>query len=214
VKKAYDDAVVAIYQNGERLMPGNGYPMRLLVPGYQGNMNVKFLRRIKAIDQPAMTFFETKNYSQILPGGKTWRFHFLMEVKSFITHPSFGHTLKEPGYYAISGVAYSGTGRIAKVMVSADGGKSWGEAVLQGPVQDKAFTRFTMPWRWDGQPAVLQSRAWDEAGNAQPLRAEFVASRGQTTKPLTTPLAFPNQHYNSITSWGVDSKGEIKHVYA
>jgi sulfane dehydrogenase subunit SoxC len=214
VKKAYDDAMVAIYQNGERLMPGNGYPMRLLVPGYQGNMNVKFLRRLKAVDQPAYSYFETKNYSQVLPGGKTWRFHFLMEVKSFITHPSFGHTLKEPGYYAISGVAYSGTGRIAKVMVSADGGKSWGEAALQGPVHDKAFTRFTMPWRWDGQPAVLQSRAWDEAGNAQPLRAEFVAARGQTTKPLATPLAFPNQHYNSITSWGIDSKGEIKHVYA
>jgi sulfane dehydrogenase subunit SoxC len=214
VKKAYDDALVAIYQNGERLMPGNGYPMRLLVPGYQGNMNVKFLRRIKAIDQPAMTFFETKNYSQILPGGKTWRFHFLMEVKSFITHPSFGHSLKEPGYYAISGVAYSGAGRIAKVMVSADGGKSWGEAALQGPVHDKAFTRFTLPWRWDGQPAILQSRAWDEAGNVQPLRADFVAARGQTGKPLATPLAFPNQHYNSLTSWAVDSKGEIKHVYA
>ena len=134
--------MVAIYQNGERLMPGNGYPMRLLVPGYQGNMNVKFLRRIKVVDQPAYTFFETKNYSQILPGGKTWRFHFLMEVKSFITHPSFGHNLKEPGFYAISGVAYSGAGRIAKVMVSADGGKSWGEAALQGPVHDKAFTRF------------------------------------------------------------------------
>ena len=214
MKKAYDDAIVAIYQNGERLMPGNGYPMRLLVPGYQGNMNVKFLRRIKVVEQPAMTFFETKNYSQILPGGKTWRFHFLMEVKSFITHPSFGQSLKEPGYYAISGVAYSGAGRIAKVMVSADGGKSWGEAALQGPVHDKAFTRFTMPWRWDGQPAVLQSRAWDEAGNVQPLRAEFVAARGQTNKPLATPLAFPNQHYNSLTSWGIDSKGEIKHVYA
>src|SRR6516162_4134337 len=141
VKKAYDDALVAIYQNGERLMPGNGYPMRLLVPGYQGNMNVKFLRRIKAIDQPAMTFFETKNYSQVLPGGKTWRFHFLMEVKSFITYPSLSHQLKEPGLYTITGVAYSGTGRISKVMVSADGGKSWGEAALQGPVQDKAFTR-------------------------------------------------------------------------
>jgi sulfane dehydrogenase subunit SoxC len=214
MKKAYDDAIVAIYQNGERLMPGNGYPMRLLVPGYQGNMNVKFLRRIKVVEQPAMTFFETKNYSQILPGGKTWRFHFLMEVKSFITHPSFGQSLKEPGYYAISGVAYSGAGRIAKVMVSADGGKSWGEAALQGPVHDKAFTRFTMPWRWDGQPAILQSRAWDEAGNVQPLRAEFVAARGQTNKPLATPLAFPNQHYNSLTSWGIDSKGEIKHVYA
>jgi sulfane dehydrogenase subunit SoxC len=214
VKKAYEDALVAIYQNGERLMPGNGYPMRLLLPGYQGNMNVKFLHRIKVIDQPAYSMFETKTYSQILPGGKTWRFHFLMEVKSFITNPSFGHQLKEPGFYAISGVAYSGTGRIARVMVSADGGKSWGEAALQGPVAPKAFTRFVMPWRWDGQPAILQSRAWDEAGNVQPLRADFVAERGQTSQPLATPLAFPNQHYNSITSWAVDNKGEIKHVYA
>jgi sulfane dehydrogenase subunit SoxC len=214
VKKAYDDALVAVYQNGERLMPGNGYPMRLLLPGYQGNMNVKFLRRLKAIDQPAMTFFESKTYSQILPGGRTMRFNFLMQVKSFITHPSLSHTLKEPGFYAISGVAYSGTGRIAKVMVSADGGKSWGEAALQGPVYDKAFTRFVMPWRWDGQPAILQSRAWDEAGNAQPLRAEFVAARGQTKQPVTNPVVFPNQHYNSLTSWAVDSKGEIKHVYA
>jgi len=214
VKKAYDDALIAIYQNGEHLMPGNGYPMRLLLPGYQGNMNVKFLRRLKAIDQPAMTYFETKNYSQVLPGGRTWRFHFLMEVKSFITFPSFGHSLKEPGFYTISGVAYSGTGRIAKVMVSADGGKSWGEAALQGPIHDKAFTRFVMPWHWDGRPAILQSRAWDEAGNVQPLRAEFVAARGETKRPVTSPLLFPNQHYNSITSWGIDSKGGIKHVYA
>src|SRR5215472_4658367 len=214
VKKAYDDALIAIYQNGEHLMPGNGYPMRLLLPGYQGNMNVKYLRRIKAVDQPAMSYFETKTYSQILPGGQTWRFHFLMEVKSFITYPSFGHSLKEPGFYAISGVAYSGTGRIAKVMVSADGGKSWAEAALQGPVHEKAFARFVMPWRWDGQPAILQSRAWDEAGNVQPLRAEFVAARGEASNPVTTPLVFPNQHYNSLTSWGVDSKGEIKHVYA
>ena len=214
VKKAYDAAMVAIYQNGERLMPGNGYPMRLLVPGYQGNMNVKFLRRLKAIDQPAYSYFETKNYSQVLPGGKTWRFHFLMEVKSFITHPSLGHHLAEPGFHAISGVAYSGNGRIAKVMVSADGGKSWAEAALQTPVLPKAFTRFRMPWRWDGSPAVLQSRAWDEAGNVQPTRAEFVAQRGQTKAPVTTPLAFPNQHYNSVTAWGIDGKGEIKHVYA
>jgi sulfane dehydrogenase subunit SoxC len=135
-------------------------------------------------------------------------------VKSFITHPSFGHTLKGPGHYEISGVAYSGNGRIARVMVSADGGKSWAEAALQGPVNPKAFTRFRMPWRWDGQPVVLQSRAWDEAGNVQPLRAEFVAARGQTEKPVTTPLAFPNQHYNSITSWSVDSSGGVKHVYA
>ena len=122
--------------------------------------------------------------------------------------------MKGPGFYEVSGLAYSGNGRIAKVMVSADGGKSWGEAALQGPVQPQAFTRFVMPWRWDGQPAVLMSRAWDESGNAQPLRADFVAARGQTKAPVKSPLAFPNQHYNSITSWGIDSKGEIKHVYA
>jgi sulfane dehydrogenase subunit SoxC len=214
VKKAYDDAIIAIYQNGERLMPGNGYPMRLLLPGYQGNMNVKHLRRIKVIDQPAMSFYESKTYSQIIPGEKMWLFHFLQEVKSFITHPSFGHSLKGPGYYDISGVAYSGNGRIAKVKVSADGGKSWAEAALQEPVQSKAFTRFRMPWRWDGQPAVLQSRAWDESGAVQPLRPEFVAARGQTSRPVASPLAFPNQHFNSLTSWGIESTGSIKHVYA
>jgi sulfane dehydrogenase subunit SoxC len=214
MKKAWDDALVVLYQNGERLMPGNGYPMRLLLPGYQGNMNVKFLRRLKVASQPAMSLFESKQYSQVLPNGKAWRFHFLQEVKSFITHPSFGHRLTKPGSYQISGVAYSGTGRIARVMVSADGGKSWAEAALQGPVHDKAFTRFAMPWRWDGQPVVLQSRAWDEAGNAQPPRAEFVALRGQTKAPVTNPLAFPNQHYNSTTSWSIDPTGEIKHVYA
>ena len=214
IKKALDDAMIALYQNGERIQPGNGYPMRLLLPGYQGNMNVKYVRRIKLIDQPAMSFFESKTYSQILPTGKMWLFHFTQEVKSFITHPSFGHALAGPGFYEISGVAYSGNGRISKVMVSADGGKSWAQAALQEPVMPKAFVRFRMPWRWEGQPAVLQSRASDEAGNVQPTRAEFVAARGQTDKPLTTPLAFPNQHYNSITSWGIDSKGEIKHVYA
>ena len=214
IKKALDDAMIALYQNGERIQPGNGYPMRLLLPGYQGNMNVKYVRRIKLIDQPAMSFFESKTYSQILPTGKMWLFHFTQEVKSFITHPSFGHALQGPGFYEISGVAYSGNGRISKVMVSADGGKSWAQAALQEPVMPKAFVRFRMPWRWEGQPAVLQSRAFDEAGNVQPTRAEFVAARGQTDKPLTTPLAFPNQHYNSITSWGIDSKGEIKHVYA
>jgi sulfane dehydrogenase subunit SoxC len=214
IKKALDDAMIALYQNGERIQPGNGYPMRLLLPGYQGNMNVKYVRRIKLIDQPAMSFFESKTYSQILPNGKMWLFHFTQEVKSFITHPSFGHALKEPGFYEISGLAYSGNGRIAKVMVSADGGKSWAQAALQEPVLPKAFTRFRMPWRWEGQPAILQSRASDEAGNVQPTRAEFVAARGETAKPLATPLGFPNQHYNSITSWGIDSKGEIKHVYA
>src|SRR5882757_5586580 len=211
--KALDDAMIALYQNGERLMPGNGYPMRLLLPGWEGNMNVKFLRRLKLVEAPAMSYYETRTYSQLLPGGKAYRFYFLQEVKSFITQPSHGMALKEPGYYEISGIAYSGAGRIAKVMVSADGGTSWAEAALQTPVLPKAFTRFRMPWKWDGAPAVLQSRAWDESGAVQPTRAEFVALRGETKTPPNV-LGFPNQHYNSVTSWGVGPKGEVKHVYA
>jgi sulfane dehydrogenase subunit SoxC len=213
LKKGYDDAMIAFYQNGERLMPGNGYPMRLLLPGYEGNMNTKFLRRLYITDQPAMTFYETRNYSPLLPDGKAYRFYFVNEVKSFITKPSFGMNLKSPGYYEISGIAYSGSGAITKVLVSADGGKSWGQAAVEGPVSPKAFARFRMPWRWDGQPVVLTSRAWDDSGAAQPLRADFVKLRGETKQPVKSPYAFPNNHYNSLTSWGIDAKGEIKHVY-
>jgi len=213
MKKALDDAMIALYQNGERLMPGNGYPMRLLLPGYEGNMNVKFLRRIKLVEQPALSMYEARTYSPILPSGKAYRFYFLQEVKSFITYPSHGHALKGPGLYEISGIAYSGTGPIEKVMVSADGGQSWAQAALQEPVLSKAFTRFRLPWRWNGGPATLLSRAWDQSGNVQPTRAEFVAARGELTKPPPV-LGFLNQHYNSITSWGVASNGEVKHVYA
>jgi sulfane dehydrogenase subunit SoxC len=213
LKKALDDAMIALYQNGERLMPANGYPMRLLLPGYEGNMNVKYLRRIKLVEEPAMTFWESKTYAQILPNGKAYQFYFLQEVKSFITRPSPGTALKGPGFYEITGIAYSGTGRISKVMVSADGGNSWGMAALQEPVLSKAFTRFRMPWHWDGGPAILQSRAWDEAGNVQPTRAQFVAQRGELKKPPPV-LAFPNQHFNAITSWAVDNLGEVRHVYA
>jgi sulfane dehydrogenase subunit SoxC len=213
IGKALDDAMIALYQNGERLMPANGYPMRLLLPGYEGNMNIKYLRRIKLIEEPAMSYYESRTYSQLLPGGKAYRFYFLQEVKSFITRPSYGQTLKGPGLYEISGVAYSGAGRIAKVAVSADGGQSWAEAALQEPVLSKAFTRFRMPWQFDGTPAILQSRAWDEAGNVQPTRAEFVAQRGELKKEPPV-LAFPNQHFNAITSWGVAHSGEVTHAYA
>src|SRR3989475_6964809 len=209
LKKALDDAMIALYQNGERLMPANGYPMRLLLPGYEGNMNVKYLRRIKLVEGPAMSIWESKTYAQILPNGKAYQFFLLQEVKSFITQPSPGLILKEPGLYEISGIAYSGTGRIAKVMVSADGGRSWAEAALAEPVLSKAFTRFRMPWRWDGGPAVLQSRAWDEAGNVQPSRAQFVAERGETKEGPRGP-GFPDQHYHSLTSWAVDAKEDAE----
>jgi len=211
--KALDDAMIVLYQNGERLMPGNGYPMRLLLPGWEGNMNVKWVRRIKLVEQPAMSYYEARTYAPILPDGSALNFYFLQEVKSFITHPSFGLKMNGPGNYEISGIAYSGAGRISKVMVSADGGKSWAQAALHEPVLSKAFTRFRVPWRWDGGTAVLQSRAWDDAGNVQPTRAEIVAERGQSarTPPVT---AFISQHYNGPTSWAIERTGEVKHVYA
>jgi sulfane dehydrogenase subunit SoxC len=187
--------------------------MRLLLPGWEGNMNVKFLRRLKLVDQPGMSFYEARTYASILPGGKAYQFNFLQEVKSFITHPSPGLTLNGAGLYEISGIAYSGTGRIAKVMVSADGGKSWAAAALQEPRLPMAFTRFRSPWQWNGGPATLQSRAWDEAGNVQPTRAEIIAHRGEAAH-VTSPISFPSQHYNGPTSWGVAANGEVKHVYA
>ena len=211
--KALDDAMIALYQNGERLMPANGYPMRLLLPGWEGNMNVKYLRRLKLTEQPAMTYWEAKVYAPVLPDSKAYRFYFVQEVKSFITHPSPGLAMSGKGLYEISGIAYSGNGRIERVMVSADGGKSWAQAALSEPVLPKAFTRFRLPWRWDGGPAVLTSQAWDEAGHAQPTRAEFVARRGELTKSLPA-AAIPSQHNNSVCSWAVNSDGEVSHVYA
>src|SRR6478735_10077483 len=213
VAETMDEALIALYQNGERIRPSNGYPMRLLLPGYEGNMNVKWLRRIKLTESPTMTKDETSKYTMRVAGPKVWQFYFPQEVKSFVTHPSPGLTLKGPGYYEISGLAYSGNGRIAKVMVSADGGKSFAQAALDAPVLSKSLTRFRIPWRWDGQPAVLQSRAWDEAGNVQPTRAELLAERGEPkiNPPVT---AFTMGHMNAITSWSIDEKGEAKHVYA
>jgi sulfane dehydrogenase subunit SoxC len=187
--------------------------MRLLLPGYEGNMNVKWLHRIKLIEAPVMAINETMQYTMRIAGQKSWQFYFPQEVKSFVTHPSPGHSLKGPGFYEISGLAYSGNGRISRVMVSADGGKSWAQAALQEPVLSKALTRFRVPWRWDGQPVVLQSRAWDEAGNTQPTRSQIAAERGEPRANLPV-TAFPMGHMNVITSWSVDNKGEVKHVYA
>jgi sulfane dehydrogenase subunit SoxC len=121
--------------------------------------------------------------------------------------------MKGSGYYEISGISFSGNGRIAKVEVSADGGKSWARTALQEPVLSKAFTRFRTPWNWDGRPVVLQSRATDEAGNVQPSREAFIAERGP---PRGTPnvMAFTMEHCNAITSWGINAAGEVSHVYA
>src|SRR5580700_5454837 len=204
IEKALDDAMICLYQNGERVRPANGYPMRLLLPGYEGNMNVKWLRRIKLTAGPTMTKDETSKYTILLPSGKALQFVFPLEAKSMITHPSPGLTMRGPGLYEISGLAWSGYGKVAKVEVSADGGKSWAEADLQKPVRTRALTRFRMPWHWDGSPALLQSRVTDNTGYVQPTREAMIALRGDRG----------NFHNNMITSWGVSDKGEVKHVYA
>jgi len=211
--KALDDAIVALYQNGEPLHPANGYPLRLLLPGYEGSGSIKWLRRIKLVDAPAMDIDDVKRSAILLASGNAQLFFYLQEVKSFITRPSPGLNLKEPGYYEISGLAFSGAGMIDRVDVSADGGKSWTQAVLQEPVLSKAFTRFRAPWHWNGGPAILQSRATDQAGNVQPTRVALVAERGELeSKPSIT--SFSMRHCNAITSWGVGIGGEVSHVYA
>jgi sulfane dehydrogenase subunit SoxC len=202
--KALDDAMVCLYQNGERVRPSNGYPLRLLLPGFEGNMNVKWLRRLKLVDAPIMTKDETSKYTILLKEEKAWQFVFPIEVKSIITRPSPGVTLKGPGFYEISGLAWSGNGRIRQVEVSADGGQSFAPAVLQEPVLPKALTRFRAAWQWNGGPAVLQSRATDETGMVQPSRAQFVAERGLRG----------NYHYNAIASWRIDQAGEATNVFA
>jgi sulfane dehydrogenase subunit SoxC len=202
--KAMDDALLAFYQNGERLRPENGYPVRLFLPGYEGNMSVKWLRRIKVTNRPTMTKDETSKYTDLLASGKSLMFTYAMEVKSVIAVPSPGLALKGPGLYEISGLAWSGSGKITKVEVSADGGRTWGEAALTEPVLSKALTRFRMAWRWDGGPAVLKSRATDEAGVIQPTRDKLVADKG-------TEFLY---HYNAIQAWSVAPSGEVKNVYA
>jgi len=210
--KGLDDAMIALYQNGERIRPEQGYPMRIFLPGWEGNMNVKWLRRIELTEMPSMAASEIRSYADLMPNNDVMYFNFINEVKSFITHPSPSYEMNGAGMYEISGISYSGRGRISKIMVSADGGQSWAEAALQEPVLPKAFTRFRLPWRWDGAPAVLQSRAWDEAGHVQPTRAEILGWRGQnpTVPPVT---GFPSHHYNGPTSWAVSADGEVSHVY-
>lgn len=202
--KALDDALICLYQNGERVRPANGYPMRLLLPGFEGNMNVKWLRRIKLTAGPTMTKDETSRYTVLLPSGKALQFVFPMEAKSVITHPSPGLTLRGPGLYEIAGLAWSGYGKVAKVEVSADGGRSWGEAVLSGPVLPQAVTRFRMAWQWDGGPAVLASRCSDDTGYVQPSREALIALRGDRGQ----------YHNNMIQSWAVAGDGGVKNVYA
>ncbi|MFL2547147.1 MAG: sulfite dehydrogenase [Candidatus Rariloculaceae bacterium] len=202
--KALDDALVALYQNGERLRPSQGYPVRLFLPGYEGNMSIKWLRRLKIIAEPSMTREETSKYTDLLPSGQALQFTFSMGVKSLITSPSGGQVLDGPGLYEITGIAWSGAGRIRAVEVSADGGETWAEAALTEPGYSKSVARFRMAWRRDGGPAVLMSRAIDETGAVQPTRGALIAEKGTRF----------NYHVNSIQAWHVTKDGTVRNVHA
>ncbi len=168
LSKALDDAMIALYQNGERLMPGNGYPVRLLLPGWEGNMNIKWLRRIQLTELPGYELLRVEDLRTDPARRKGVSVLFPQEVKSFITHPSPGLAMRGPGFYEISGLAYSGNGRISKVMVSPTAAQPGRRQRCRNRSRAKPSPDSAMPWRWDGAPAILQSRAWDEAGNVQP----------------------------------------------
>lgn len=204
IDKAMDDAMVVYAQNGEALRPEQGYPLRLLLPGYEGNTHIKWLRRLEISDKPFMTREETSKYTDLMPDGKARQFSLEMEAKSVITFPSGAMKLPRPGFYEITGLAWSGNGKIAKVEVSTDGGATWREAALDGAVLPKSHTRFRVPWTWNGEEAVLQSRSVDETGYVQPTLSELVAVRGLNSV----------YHLNAIQSWHIATNGEVTNVHA
>jgi sulfane dehydrogenase subunit SoxC len=196
-----NEAFVAYGQNGEPLRPAHGFPMRLIMPGFEGNLNIKWLRRLKFGDQPWMTRWETARYTQLQANGKATQFQLRMETNSVITSPS-GTMVIKPGYQRITGLAWSGHGKIAKVEISTDDAKNWKQAQLNLPVLPKAQTRFQIDWIWDGKPTKIVSRSTDERGNVQPDRKSFIAAMG-------TNALF---HYNALQTWSIDETGRVRNV--
>jgi sulfane dehydrogenase subunit SoxC len=210
LEKAWDDALIAYGQNGEALRPEQGYPIRLLLPGWEGNTNIKWLHVIKVTDKPYQTRQETARYTDLIchdGACHARQFTFVMDAKSVITFPSAQHPLR-PGFVEIRGLAWSGRGKIRHVEVSTDGGQHWGLAALQDPILPKALTVYRFPWRWEGQETILQSRCTDDTGYIQPTRQALVSVRG-----LAGPFG-SFYHYNAIQSWKVISDGSIHNVHA
>jgi sulfane dehydrogenase subunit SoxC len=210
VDKCLSDALIVFAQNGEAIRPEQGYPMRLFLPGWEGNISIKWLRRLEVSDKPFYTREETSKYSDLITTtGKSRIFTFTMEAKSVITFPAPSADMRLPGagFYEITGLAWSGRGKIARVEVSTDGGKTWHLASLQDPVLSISQTRFRFPWIWDGTPAIIQSRATDETGYSQPTHQQLIAERG----PLVTGSLF--YHMNAVQSWGIAADGSVKNVH-
>jgi len=199
IAKAYDDAMIVWAQNGEPLRPAQGYPLRLLLPGWEGNINVKWIRRIELGTQPWMTRWETSKYTDPLPNGTARIFSMEIDAKSIITSPCAPQTVVDRGWHPISGLAWSGRGRVTRVDVSLDGGTTWREAELLTTPQPKAAVRFQYMWNWTGNETVMLSRATDSAGFVQPTRTAMIAERGVAT----------DYHYNQIIGWKVDRTGAV-----
>jgi len=197
------EAMVCYGQNGEALRPEQGYPLRLLLPGFEGNINVKWLRRLKVGRRPFMTRWETSKYTDLMPDGRAYQFSLVMEAKSVITNPSGGQQMR-PGVQEIRGLAWSGRGRIVKVEVTVDSGRTWHIADLQEPVLSKCYTRFRLPWAWNGQETILQSRCVDQTGYRQPSRGALIKVRGTQS----------SYHYNGMQSWKVERDGRVRNIDA
>lgn len=203
IQKALDDALVAYRMNGEMLRPENGYPVRMVIPGWEANMWIKWLRRIEVGDQPWHHREETSKYTDLLENGKARRFTYIMDAKSIITSPSPQAPINhKSGFTVLSGLAWSGRGKIARVDVSLDGGRNWRTAKIDGPVWDKALTRFYYEFDWDGRELLIQSRAMDETGYVQPSKSELRKVRGVNSI----------YHNNGIQTWHLHKSGEVENV--
>ncbi len=199
IEKAWDDAMIVWGANGEPLRPSQGYPLRLLLPGWEGNINVKWIRRLELGTQPWMTRWETSKYTDPLPDGTARMFSFELDAKSVITSPAHPHVVTGRGWHPVSGLAWSGRGRITKVEVSTDGGGAWHEAELLGASLPKSTVRFQYMWDWAGNEATLLSRATDETGYVQPTRTTLIEVRGIGT----------DFHFNPIVGWKVQRDGRV-----
>ena len=197
--KAMDDAMLAYGQNGEAIRPEQGYPLRLALPGWEGNAQVKWLRRLEVSDRPTMTREETSKYTDPLEGGTARQFSFVMDAKSIITFPSYPYVLPEQGWWEIKGLAWTGRGKITSVEVSTDGGRNWTEAELQPPILSKATVRFRHLWNWDGNETIILSRAIDETGYVQPTVQQLWAARGQRAR----------YHMNNQRAWKIAADGSV-----
>jgi len=204
MQKMLDDALIVYAANGEMLRPENGYPLRLFIPGWEGNVSIKWVRRMKVGDQPWHLRSETARYTDPMPDGKWRQFSFEMEAKSVITSPSGGMNVR-PGPMEIVGFAWSGNGKIKAVDVTVDGGRTWREARLEEPVLDKCLTRFRLPWSWDGTPVTIASRTVDSTGYVQPTVEEI--------KKVRAIVGFV-QHHNGIFPWSIAASGEVKNAIA